>query len=192
MLRGRYSLILALVATFGLGGCASERMMSVTQPVALSQPQPDKATVVFLRTSMLGAAIQSSVFDVTDGDPKLIGIVSSSKKVAHLSPPGRHRFMSVGENADFLDADLDAGKTYHVRVSPRMGLWKARFVLEPIPPTDSDLAGDLAGCGWVENTPSSIEWAVSNRPSILSKKADYLADWEKSADKLMLKASDGR
>lgn len=192
MVLGRISFLFVVLSAFALGGCASDRMISVTQPVALTQPQPDKATVVFMRTSILGAAIQSSVFDVSADDPKLIGIVSSSKKIAYLSPPGKRRFMSVGENADFLDADLDAGKTYHVRVSPRMGLWKARFVLEPIPPTDSDLAGDLANTSWVENTPASLEWAVSNRPSILSKRADYLSDWEKAPGKLMLRATDGR
>ena len=34
-------------------------------------------------------------------------------------------FSVVGEAADFLEADLAAGKTYYIQVAPRMGAWKA-------------------------------------------------------------------
>ncbi|PZN84509.1 MAG: hypothetical protein DM484_02725 [Candidatus Methylumidiphilus alinenensis] len=40
--------------------------------------------------------------------------------------------MVVGENADFMEAELFANRTYYVNVAPRMGCWKARFSLNPL------------------------------------------------------------
>ncbi len=40
--------------------------------------------------------------------------------------------MVVSEAADFAKADVEAGKTYYVLVTPRMGWWKARFSLRPL------------------------------------------------------------
>ena len=42
-----------------------------------------------------------------------IGILSGKTKVAHLTEPGEKLFMVIGENADFMKATLEAGKTYY-------------------------------------------------------------------------------
>ena len=76
-------------------------------------------------------AIQSTVFDVTDDAPRMVGIVSAKTKIAYEVAPGEHHFMVVSEAADFMRADLAAGKTYYALVTPRMGVWRARFSLLP-------------------------------------------------------------
>jgi len=100
--------------------------------------------------------------------------------------------MAVGESADFLDVTANAGKIYYARVSPRMGLWKARFALEAVPATESGLASELSDLNWVANTKKSEDWAAQNKPSIEGKRAEYFPEWEKSADRQSLKPEDGK
>jgi len=184
-----FSLVLALM----LSACASERMVDLTQPPAsVAAPAVDSAIVVFLRPSILGGAIQSSVFDISGTSDELVGIVSSGRKIAYSTKPGKRRFMVIGESADFMDAELAAGRIYYARVEPRVGFWKARFSLVPVTAADASLAGDLSSCKWVDNTASSLAWARENMPSIREKHTSYLPDWEKSADKPFLPVTAGK
>jgi hypothetical protein len=167
-------------------------MATAPEPATVTTPSPDKVTIVFMRPSILGYAVQSSVFDISTEPPILVGIVSSRSKVAYVTAPGTRRFMVIGETAEFMDADLVGGKTYFVRVSPHMGAWKARFSLDPVKQSEaSGLAADLKDAGWVENTPASLQWAQSNMSSIQAKKADAFSHWQASTDKSTLHAEDG-
>lgn len=177
-----------------LSSCASKLMTSAPERPAAPAPAPDKATVVFMRPTHFGGAIQSSVFDISSEPPPLVGIVSMDTKVAYVTTPGTKRFMVIGETADFMDATLNGGKTYYARITPRMGWWKARFSLEPITKSvsESDLNNDLQSCSWVENSPASLEWAQTHMASIQDKKAKSLPDWLSETDKPTLVADDGR
>jgi hypothetical protein len=190
----RRTALWAVAAVLLLGGCANEHMMTVSEPPPVAAPLQDKATVVFLRPTTFGGAVSSSVFEITQGGSKLVGILTSHKKLAYVSDPGNRRFMVIGENADFMDADLLPGRTYFARVRPRMGLLKTRFGLEAVAnaATDPDLAEDLSGCVWVDNTPSSLQWAQANMASVLEKQASYLPEWQARKDRPSLKATDGR
>lgn len=192
-MRKTIQLVGCLLFAFLLSACASERMRELADvPPIVATPQADKATVVFLRPSFFGGAIQSSVFDISDGPVDLVGIVSAGRKIAYGSRPGQRRFMVVGESADFMNADLTPGKTYFARVEPRIGFWKARFTLVPVSALASELEGELKSCTWVDNTPDSFGWAKENMPSIQEKLSSYLPDWEKGSEKPFLKASDGK
>lgn len=181
-------------ATLLLAGCANHsiHMVDVPEPTIVKSPEADKATVVFFRSSAFGGAIQSPVFDVTDGTPQLIGIVSTTTKLAYAASPGKRRLMVVGENAGFLDADLSAARTYYARVEPQMGLWKARFALEPVPPSEPALVGQLNSCRWVDSGQSARDWARNNMPSVKAKMAEYLPDWEAQAVRPTLRPDDGQ
>lgn len=124
-------LLLLVAAMLLVTGCASNKMVDSAQQDLIA-PTADTAQIVFLRSSMLGGAIQSSVFDVSEGDTKFVGILSTGKKIAYSVAPGKHRFMVVSEAADFMEAELLGGKTYYAMVTPRMGAWKARFSMHPV------------------------------------------------------------
>ena len=163
-----------------LTGCASSRMKPVSEAQAPYVPAAGETQVIFMRPSFLGGAIQSSVFDVTDNKDELIGIVSAGTKVRHVTQPGEHLFMVIGESADFMRAYLDPGKTYYALVTPRMGFWKARFSLKPV--RRGELDGETfkswdKSTTFVENTEQSHQWARDNRDSISTKKAEYLHKW---------------
>ncbi|MCF6353813.1 MAG: hypothetical protein L3J26_01710 [Candidatus Polarisedimenticolaceae bacterium] len=170
-----------LLALF-LSGCAGtvKNMRIVPPDRVVVAPEEGKARVVFMRPSGLGFAIQSSVFEIKGGNPSLVGIVAAKKKVSYELEPGEHLFMVVGESADFMSAELIANRTYYALVTPRMGLWKARFSLKPIH------AGELnspqfkewqESCEWVEKSPASDNWASSNMASIQSKYREYYTKW---------------
>lgn len=192
------SLMLVFIAVL-LTGCAGsiKNMREVAADAPVLKPQQGEAMVVFMRPSGIGFAIQSSVFDIVNDTPSLVGIVAAKTKVAYKTKPGTHLFMSVGENADFMTAELLPNKTYYAYVSPRMGMWKARFVLEPKTLKDLDEAGfksDLEECKWVEVSTESQQWLSENMPSVQSKRAEYYADWQKKPEeeKLKLGPADGR
>lgn len=169
-------------------GCASTKM-AIAPEQALSPVNPDQARVVFMRSSFVGSAIQASLFDVSDGDPEFIGIISDGTKLAYETSAGHRVFMVVSEAADFMEADLQAGLTYYGMVTPRMGAWKARFSLWPVrngPSGEYDVNSDQFQ-GWLEktqfvvNTPEAEQWFADNLDSIREKQAKYWAAWQEKS-----------
>ena len=185
--------ILALAAT----GCSSKYMKPAgPDAAALYAPSRDKAVIIFMRPSSLGGAIQSSVFDVTTSDNVLVGIVSHKSKVAYRVAPGEHLFMVIGASADFMRADLESGKTYYALVTPRIGIWKARFSLKPVHKnefTSDDFKDWNSTCEFVENTEASYQWAKDNMPSVQEKRTTYFEKWmsKPEADRPVLNREDG-
>lgn len=171
--------ILCLLMLFGLTACAaSTSMMERDQPAPMVRP--DQAVIVFMRPSILGSAITASVFDVTGSDSKFIGFVNSGLKVAHAVPPGERTFMVVSEAADFMQAKIEAGKTYHVLVTPRVGVWRARFSFRPVRSGEfagSEFAGWESSTKYAASTPQAESWARDNMQSITSKRQTYWPEW---------------
>ncbi len=187
---------LLLLSTLLLGACAggSAHMRDVAPEKANYAVPADKAIVVFMRPLGLGSAVQSSVFDTSDGNPAFVSIVSAKTKVVHYSMPGKKRYMVIGESADFMDAQLDAGKIYYALVTPRFGVWKARFSLRPLHAAElktTEFADWYKSTRWVENLKSGSTWANSHMPSIRSKMTEYLPDWLDKSEKPRLAAGDG-
>lgn len=182
-------LLLACLLALPLTACVSTSSLMSPSAVASPVPAPGKALVVFMRPSNYGGAIQASVYDATQPDEAFIGIVSAKTKVAHQAEPGKHLFMVIGENADFVNATLDAGKTYYVLVSPRMGVWKARFSLLPIhndPAAKYSLHSDdfrewQAATRFVERSSAADAWYRENAASVSEKRAGYMERWNSAS-----------
>jgi hypothetical protein len=181
------------------GGCAGpiKNMRAVPASEAAPTPAAGKALVVFLRPSKVGSMFQSSVFHMKGESPELVGIVASMAKVAYQAEPGEHLFMVVGQSADFMSADLQAGKTYYALVTPRMGVIEARYSLKPVRATElgpTEFEKWLAECRWVALTPESSQWAGENQVDIVSKHDKYYPEWmtKSEADRPALAAADGR
>lgn len=192
----KLSAAVVLLSLF-LAGCAgsSNYMRDVPEGARSYAPESGKALLVFMRPSSLGFAVQSSVFDITSGEPEFIAIVSAKTKFAHNVDPGQHRFMVISESADFMDATLEEGKTYYALVTPRMGAWKARFSLRPLHRVElgtDEFQGWYDDCRWVENTPQAEQWAEQKTSSVKSKQAGKLAKWLEKPDKPVLFIGDGQ
>ena len=198
----RITSLLALVGTLLLTGCSSI-MQPVENPAIQASPN-DRAQVVFMRSAFTGKAINASLYDVTDGKTQFVGILANDTKIAYPVPAGHRVFMVVSEAADFLEADLVAGKTYYSIVTPRMGMWKARFSMWPVsrdPKAEynvqsSDFKDWISDTQLVTNSPKSLSWFEHNKADVESKRIEYWPVWQKKspADLLerTLKASDGQ
>lgn len=181
------SIILTAVVIL-LSGCASSKML-VQDNQELVPPVADQSQIVFLRSTFVGSAIQSSVFDVTSGEPEFVGIVSNDTKLAYTVSPGEHVFMVVSEAADFMQANLAAGKTYYSMVTPRMGAWKARFSMHPVRNggagkfqySSERFQGWLERTRFVENTAESIAWFNENAANIKTKQTKYWPVWQQKS-----------
>jgi hypothetical protein len=172
-------------------------METVPADQVITAPASGKSMIVFMRPSGLGFAIQSSVFEIRDDEPELVGIVAAKKKLTYQLEPGKHLFMVIGESADFMSADLEPNKIYYALVTPRMGMWKARFSLKPVHADELDSKQFnewLDACEWVENTPASDRWAADNMASIISKQREYYIKWmdKEASERPALLPQDGR
>jgi len=183
-------------------GCASNPMKFAANQT-LAEISGGKSRIVFMRSSFVGKAISASLYDITKGEPKFIGIMANGTKIAYETDPGQHIFMVVSEAADFLKANTEAGKTYYGVVTPRMGIWRARFSLRPIRgdgTTDYHTSTDdfrewLADTKLVANSEESHRWFQNNLPSIKTKQAEYWPKWQQKSGPekaaLTLHANDG-
>ncbi|MBD8526735.1 hypothetical protein [Pseudomarimonas arenosa] len=198
------SLVLFLALLTLAVGSADARSKKMLESAEQSpQPAAGKALVVFLRSSFVGSAIQSSIYQVEGDFQEFLGIVSNKTRIATEVEPGQHRFMVIAENADFLEAEVEAGKTYYVLISPRPGAWKARFSLLPIR-NDAAAKYNLHSADfkkWMKKTtrveigPDAQAWFEENQASITDKRVKYLQKWnDKSKEELAeltLNANDG-
>ena len=194
--------LLIAASSIWLAACAGSPMV-VSTDQTVTAPAPDKAQVVFMRSSFYGSAINASLFEVKGDTNEFIGIMANGTKIVKEVEPGEHTFMVVSEAADFMQADLEAGKTYYAMVTPRMGAWKARFSFQPIKKeantefsTSSDEFGDwVTNTKLVQNSEKSLLWAENNANSVNSKRDAYYAKWQSKDDEEIarqtLDASDG-
>lgn len=171
--------ITAIFAVISFTGCSgSISNMQVAQVNKIEKPKEGESKIVFIRPSSMAYAIQSSVFKIEDNEPKMVGILAAKKKLSYDLKPGKHLFMVVGESADFMSAEVKEGKTYYALVTPRMGLWKARFSLKPVDSKESkNLNEYIANTQLVEVNEDTKQWALNNKDSIKSKYVDYHVKW---------------
>ncbi|MFC1523984.1 hypothetical protein ACFL6N_04255 [Thermodesulfobacteriota bacterium] len=177
MMGKNVQLLMLLVMMSGLFGCATANMGLSEPAEPYLAPDNDKALVYFIRPVKLGFLIHAAVYD----DEEFIGFVPYNQKLPYLADPGEHMFMVVSEAADFLKAELQAGKTYYIKVMPRMGAWRARFSLAPV--TKADLETPrvqkwITDAQLIRNKDEAYEWAEKNKESVLKKKTSYLTKWE--------------
>jgi len=191
----RNTLKFALIALvlIGLQACTSAHLKPVADQKAAMKPQPGKSLVVFMRPSMFGGAIQSTVFD----GEKYLTTVSAGTRFAYQATPGEHMFMVIGESADFMKASLVANKTYYAIVEPRFGVWKARFSFIPVRKDKpfSEIKSWLDSTQLMEPNEQGFQWAKENTADIRAKHLEYIAKWkakDKSAQaEQTLNAGDG-
>lgn len=197
---------LLLVLAGLLAGCVgtpSKPLVALSEPTArVTKPAPDKALVYFIRTSKLGWPFPAPIFD---GDRHIGTLVlewdnekRNAKKsyVAYEATPGQHLFSVYSENADYLPANLVAGKTYYVLVRVVMGVWKPRFYMTPqqgqLPQHELDEV--IAGGRQLVLTPDGIQAVEDSAEDFQKVKAEWWPKYQArpANDRLELRPQDGR
>ncbi|UJP65113.1 DUF2846 domain-containing protein [Mongoliitalea daihaiensis] len=93
---------------------------------------PEKAQVYFMRVNGTGALINFKYFH----NDQYLGKFSGPNYFVYEVDPGTHLFWVTSENRDFIEAELEAGKTYFIEVRPTIGAVKAAVKVLPIDPSD--------------------------------------------------------
>lgn len=198
MFKKSFYILLLIFAAFVFAGCMSKYMKQAEpEAIAKYKPSETESLIIFMRPSSFGGGIQSSVFNVSTDENVFVGIVSAKTKVAYKTNPGKYLFMVAGESADFMQAEMEGGKTYYALVTPRLGVWKARFSLKPI--TKEEFKSEKfkewdETCQFIENTDESRQWASKNASLTQHKRMGYYEKWinKSENERPLLKKEDGR
>jgi hypothetical protein len=186
------------VLTILAAGCGNQLrgMRAIPTGQATVRPPADRAAVVFLRPVLTTGTHSASLFELRPGtEDRFVGILTAETQMVDYVPAGRTRFMVLGRGAEFLDADLQAGKTYVVALMPPpAGTSDSYFALVPVrgEPRAASIRQCSESCTWVENTDASRAWSKRTWHSIQHKKMTYLPQWEARTDRPALRAADGR
>ncbi len=186
----RKFLILSLVCSaLALTGCSASKFSRVVrEPVTtVMEAQPAQAGVAFVRTTAFGAAISAPIACYKEelDDYRFLGVLNAHESVLAMLEPGRYVFVVGGESQSAVKGDLESGKLYALRVSPRFGWWKARFKLKRVE-VDAELAQDLKKLRRVE--PNSLGLRKMARK--MEKKVNVIKN-AGAPDFLTLEAKDG-
>lgn len=92
------------------------------------KPGEGKAMVYFARRDGSAFLIKFSIYD---GD-LFLGKLGANKYFAYECDPGKHVFIAKSENTSYVEADLEAGKTYVIDTKVRMGVMTAQVKLLPL------------------------------------------------------------
>lgn len=114
--------IVVLLAFAFLAGCGgSSALMKPSANQNITPASANKAKIVFMRTSFVAGAINAELFEIDKGKMKFVGSIPYGSKLSYETTPGKKVFMAHGLAADFMTADVRAGKTYYVIVRPNWG-----------------------------------------------------------------------
>jgi hypothetical protein len=158
----------------------------------VAAPTAGQAAVVFMRPERLAGMMSSTIFD----GENLVAVLMDKTYVVHRTTPGQHRFMVLGEAADFMGADLEAGKVYFGLVTRRIGWVRWRFSLQPVTPNDPDwvkVREWITDSSRVTLNAAGRSWAQENAESIKDRHDAYLEKWlsKPEGERPMLYARDG-
>jgi hypothetical protein len=161
----RLKIVVTLLSFVLLGGCASLKMKPAVNQ-SLPTLNPEQSRVVFMRSSLYGKGVEAGMYEVIDEKPVFIGILLTENKIYVDTAPGEHMFMSMGSTVRFMEADLQAGKTYYAMATPR-GWPGINFSLHPVrnggtgafTQTKDEFQGWLKDTILVEMSPEAKEWA---------------------------------
>jgi len=187
----RFGAVLAVFVLLSCTGCAGHSMY-MKPATTLLQPTENEALVRFMRPSGLGFAVN---FNVLDGE-KVIGNSVAMSQFDYLVEPGKHLFIATAENKVFLEADLEAGKTYYVITRIYPGAWYARVAFVAV--NKNSKFWDKV-YNWEEklkiiepNTAALKKWESKNKGKIDNLISAYEGEWKNKYDWPVLRPEDGR
>lgn len=184
----KYTKFLTILLLLVLGGCSATGKYTVPASNTNFVTKQDKAAIIFMRASNYGGAITSPLVSLDkDGNSEMVAILGPGEKMVHYVEPGEHTFMIVGENGDFLKANVDAGKAYYAIIRPRMGIWKARFSLTPfkaLPESEEfsinseNLKEWSSSCKYTEASPAAFAWHKTKQNELKAIYNEYMPKWQ--------------
>jgi hypothetical protein len=185
-IRGSLAILL-----LGLAGCLPSHMVAVPLAERIDRPRPGMSVVHFLRSPMAESKFpRAMLFD----DDSYIGRLRQGQQLVYETTPGRHLFMIVSRDVDFLDAELEPDKVYYVSVRRRLTHYRLTFSLEPHNDDRSvdDAKSRAADAEQVHPNAKGRRWGQEGRTAYERIQARWLPAWEAKQDKPVLLPGSGR
>lgn len=98
----------------------------------LKAPKEGKAMVYIMRSNALAEGLNFRVYD----KDKFLGALPSRAYFTYECEPGEHLFWAASENRDFVEANLEANKTYVIDLRAKFGIVIAAVGVEPYSPNN--------------------------------------------------------
>lgn len=146
----------------------------------ISPPAPERAKIVFMRTSMVAGAIGCDLFEVVNGELRFVGQLPTGNKVVYETTPGEKVFMAYGTAADFMLANVTGGKTYYSIVRPNWGT--GGFAPTPIRlggSTEPEFQNWLSNTKQIEPQENAKPWFLENKTRFQEIYKDYWSRFER-------------
>jgi len=96
----------------------------------LKKPSEGKSLVYIMRSNNLGNGFNFRVYD----KDRFLGALPSRAYFTYECDPGEHLFWAASENRDYVEATLEANRTYVIDMRSKIGLVIAAVGLEPYSP----------------------------------------------------------
>jgi hypothetical protein len=123
--------VILVLLPLALAACSTTSYMRDALPTP--PPGPDEAKVIVYRTSSFGGSTNFPVYEILDHeDGRLLGFTETDRFFEIHCPPGKHLFVTWGEDEAFIEADLEGGKTYFIQSFTRFGILSARPGFAPL------------------------------------------------------------
>lgn len=104
-----------------------------TDAQILKKPAQGKSLVYIMRSvDLAGAGLNFRIYD----KDRFLGALPSKAYFTYECEPGEHLFWAASENRDFVEANLEANKTYVIDAKSKVGLLIAAVGLEPYEPSN--------------------------------------------------------
>ncbi len=172
-----------------VAGCAAFIDIKESETQELPTLSADKSRVVFMRSSLHANLNDVLLYEIVSDKPVFFGALKNNTKFFLDVDPGAHTFMAQSVGSDYSVADLAAGKTYFVMVTPR-GWPIVNFSFHPFRPDGSGeykLGSDEFN-GWKRSTkligmvPSSFDFAKERQGHADESHASNWAKWQQKSD----------
>ena len=184
-------------------GCGKRHMQKVDPGVFNTSISEDEAVIVFFRGKgpffSSGVAIARFAFlgpigyssDATNfvleleenGNLKEVVLLEGNSKFLHKTTPGKHLYVAArggpaGGDANFLEAELEAGKIYYVYISHHFGGTSGRVAFVPVPVSElasEEFLTSYANLDWYENKRGRLDYgkAYANYKWFSARIAEY-------------------
>ncbi|WP_299115917.1 hypothetical protein [uncultured Winogradskyella sp.] len=96
----------------------------------LKKPSVGKSLVYIMRSNDLGGGLNFRVYD----KDLFLGALPSRAYFTYECEPGEHLFWAASENRDYVEANLEADKTYVIDLRAKLGMFIAAVGVEPYSP----------------------------------------------------------
>ena len=150
--------------------------------------RPDEALLVFLGPEA-PASLSLTLYDISEPAIQFIGIVQSGRKVAYAVKPGKHIFMLLATSTDFLEANVEAGKSYYAVTTMQpsaRAFGMAVYSLMPVRRAElssSEFLRLVGGYAYVVRTARADAWYASNSASVYARRDKFLPQWSARSPK---------